>query len=185
MSIAKLEIDKFDENNPDHQKIFKRFFKAVDIKTIKNSTCPYMIVDTYSNWLWLEKDNIDLQIASRFLKGPQQISNEDDLFQLMDAKRNLNMHYFIIYNGISQNKEKKFSPLTKIFRKFYIENGHFFEPQAEFIEIANLKTANKIGITEEGVLHHFANSNDYIKNEGTPIKFYSLDLIQNINESKI
>lgn len=144
-----------------------------------------MISDTYDNWLWLEKDNTDLQIASRFLKGPTQITNEDELFQLMDAKRNLNVHYFIIYNGISSWRDKKFSPLVKIFRKFFIENGHFFEPQVEFIEITNLKTAQKIGITEEGVLHHYANSSDYIKHEGTPVQFFSLELIHSVNEGKL
>ena len=177
-----MEIDKFDETNPDHQKMFKKLFNIDDIKIIKQSTSPYMIVDEYSNWLWLENEDIDIQIATRFLKGPTQINNEDELFELMDSKRNLNMHYFIVYNGINSAKDKKFTPLTKIFRKFFIENGYYFEPQAEFIEIMNAKTANKIGIMDEGVLHHYTNASDYVKNKGSTIKFYSVDLIQNINE---
>lgn len=177
----KLEVDKFDPEDPNTQKLFEKHFNIKNFKKFQESTVPYLLVDDLGNILGLDAEEVDINILKRFLKGPQQIHNEDELFKLLDAKQKLNVHYFIIYNNLKSSADNKFTARTKLFRKFYNENGQYFEPQVCFLEITDNWTAQKLGISEEGVLHHYVNHSDYIKTEGTPIKLYNVNLVMNKN----
>lgn len=83
--------------------------------------------------------------------------------------------------GWENSDRNKLSPRTKLFRKFFIENGAYFEPQVEFIEITNILLARKFGIMEEGLLHYFTNQSDFITIKGELKTILNLKLIANQN----
>jgi len=69
----------------------------------------------------------------------------------------------------------------KLYRKFFTENSGFFHPQVEFIEVSGLIAPFRLGMKEEGVIHHFTNKLEEISVKGEPANYYNLKLIKNIH----
>lgn len=106
LKIMKLELDKFDPQNEVHQKIAKFYFNVSELDKFKNTTAPYFVMDGYGNTLKLEANEMDINMYKRFLIGPKQFKEENDIFEHLDAKSRANIHYFVIYNGMRKFGQK-------------------------------------------------------------------------------
>lgn len=96
ISLMRLQIDKFDEHNIHHQKLFKKHFGKIKIEDLKYSTIPYFAVDNLSNKMALEQNEIDVELYTRFLKGPKTFSSSDEFYQYLYNNKDTNKHYFVI-----------------------------------------------------------------------------------------
>jgi hypothetical protein len=97
IALMRLQIDKFDENNTRHQKLFKKHFGKIKIEDIKYSTIPYFAVDNLSNKMALEQDEIDVELYTRFLKGPKVFNSSDRFYEYLYNNKETNKHYFVVY----------------------------------------------------------------------------------------
>lgn len=181
ISLVRLKIDEFDSTNPEHEKIFQKHFPKLTIEKLKNSHKDYLVVDEFGNQLGMEREDVDIEIYKRFIKGPLTFTDHNQLFEYLDSNKKSNKHYFIVYSKHKRFWNKKFSPKMKLFRKFYTENSGFFHPQVEFIEVSGLISTFRLGIKEEGVIHHFTNQLEEISVKGEPSSFYNLKLVKNIH----
>ena len=129
----------------------------------------------------MDREKVDIEIYKRFLKGPLHFSDHNQLFEYLDANKRTNKHYFIVYSKKKRFWNRKLSPKMKLYRKFFTENSGFFHPQVEFIEVSGLIASFRLGIKEEGVIHHFTNKLQEISVKGEPANYYNLKLIKNIH----
>ena len=106
LTIMKLELDKFDPKDETHQKIAKFYFNVSDLEKFKNTSAPYFVMDGYGNTMKLEENEMDIDMYKRFLIGPKQFKEENDIFEYLDAKSKANIHYFVIYNGMRKFGQK-------------------------------------------------------------------------------
>lgn len=152
-----LHINEFDSSNEHHKKIFKVNFKNLTIDELKQSKADYFVVDTESNCLLLEPSEASLEMSKRFLKGPTSIEDDDDLFEIFFQNKDVHKHYFLIYHPTTRYRKEIYSERIKLFRKFFVENAFYFEPQVEFIEITNKLLAYRLGLDFNGVVLHLTN----------------------------
>lgn len=67
----------------------------------------------------------------------------------MSLHRGTTHKVFVVYNSIDEGYKIiwKFTPLVKVFWKFYIENGEYFDSVATFVEVKSADVAWILGIT--------------------------------------
>jgi hypothetical protein len=132
-------------------------FLNLSIDELKKSKADYFVADTEGNCLLLEPSETSLAMSKRFLKGPISIDDDDDLFEIFFQNKDVHKHYFLVYHPKKQYKREKYPARVKLFRKFFVENSFYFEPQVEFIEITNKLVAYRLGMDFDGVMLHMTN----------------------------
>lgn len=181
LAVYKLELDKFDPKNEQHQKLFKKHFGNYSIEELKEINPPYLVIDEYSNVLALPQYLLDPDLYKRFIVGPKKFTDHNKLFEYFETHRRTNKHYFIIPTKKLSLRQKLLPAREKIFRKFYTENSGFFHPQVEFLEVEGFMIRHRLGVGE-GDVYHFTNDIPEIRTQGEKQQFYSLDLVKNIHE---
>ena len=136
----------------------------------------YILVNEDRLKLTQLRSQADPAISYKFLQNPHQIHSIDDLYDLLDANKDLPVKYFMMKK---QHKAvpKDFTLQSKLFRKFFYENSAAIEDLAIFVEITRPSIASKIGLTGADQICVVQNKNMYNKlKNGTDFKVLNLEL---------
>lgn len=85
-------------------------------------------------------EDADSSVSEMFLRNPVQISNLDELYDLLEMNAKNPTKYIFI------QKQDQMNLQNKIFRKAFYENSQVFQDMAVFAEISNNRLARKVGI---------------------------------------
>eukprot|EP00347_Sterkiella_histriomuscorum_P001728 403370913 len=172
----RIYLSDFMQQEGDFQKCLSR---VLNIESPEDfSQIDYILVNEDKLKIPVYKgDEATQAVGYKFLMNPTTINNLDDLFDAFEVNKGTNVKYVIICNPKNWKSPKDMTIQQKLFRKFFYENSAFIDSEVKFIEISNIRVAQRLGIENDESIYVFQNKNPFSELESSEkIKFQSLDL---------
>ena len=107
----------------------------------------YILINEERMKLPQPRDGADPAISSKFIQNVIQVSDIDELYDLLDLHKGEAHKYAFMYKT-ANSEPKSFSLQNKMFRKFFYENSAPVDDLITFVEVTSLRLAMKLGLKQ-------------------------------------